>query len=114
MASTLSQGAPVPSRSRGDPGDPAFATTLAHGLDVLAAFRHSSGALSNADLAGHTGLSRPPVSTLSYTLPRLASLKRDTRGRFVLGLGVLAAAYPVLSALKIRQMARPLMREFAT
>src|SRR6202035_5445140 len=38
---------------------------------------------------------------------------RDTKGRFELGLGVLAAAYPVLSALKIRQMARPLMREFA-
>src|SRR4029078_9117825 len=30
-----------------------------------------------------------------------------------LGLGILAAAYPVLSALKIRQLARPLMREFA-
>src|SRR6266567_4010183 len=29
------------------------------------------------------------------------------------GLGVLAAAYPVLSALKVRQLARPLMREFA-
>ena len=31
----------------------------------------------------------------------------------MLGLGVLAAAYPVLSALKVRQLARPLMREFA-
>jgi DNA-binding IclR family transcriptional regulator len=113
MASTLSQGVSAPSRSRADPGDPAFATTLAHGLDVLAAFRHSSGALSNADLAGHTGLSRPTVSRLTYTLAQLGYLKRDTKGRFELGLGVLAAAYPVLSALKIRQMARPLMREFA-
>ncbi len=31
----------------------------------------------------------------------------------MLGLGVLAAAYPVLSALKVRQLARPLMRDFA-
>ena len=113
MASTLSQSVSAPSRSRGDPGDPAFATTLAHGLDVLAAFRHSGGSLSNADLAGHTGLSRPTVSRLTYTLAQLGYLKRDTKGRFELGLGVLAAAYPVLSALKIRQMARPLMREFA-
>ena len=113
MASTSSSAVSAPSRSKGDPGDPAFATTLAHGLDVLAAFRHSSGSLSNADLAGHTGLSRPTVSRLTYTLAQLGYLKRDTKGRFELGLGVLAAAYPVLSALKIRQMARPLMREFA-
>src|ERR1700689_5374286 len=97
----------------GDPIDPSFATPLAHGLDVLAAFRHSSGSLSNADLAGHTGLSRPTVSRLTYTLAQLGYLKRDTRGRFALGLGVLAAAYPVLSALKGRELGRPLMRDFA-
>jgi DNA-binding IclR family transcriptional regulator len=93
--------------------DPSFATTLAHGLDVLAAFRSGAGPLSNAELAAHTGLSRPTVSRLTYTLAQLGYLKRDARGRFVLGLGILAAAYPVLSALKVRQLARPLMREFA-
>src|SRR3954462_3620812 len=95
------------------PTDPSFATTLAHGLDVLAAFRSGAGPLSNAELAAHTGLSRPTVSRLTYTLAQLGYLKRDARGRFVLGLGVLAAAYPVLSALKVRQLARPLMRDFA-
>ena len=35
--------------------DPSFATTLAHGLDVLAAFRRHPGSLSNAELALHTG-----------------------------------------------------------
>jgi hypothetical protein len=54
--------------SLADQSDPSFATTLAHGLDLLAAFRNSSGALSNADLAAHTGLSRPTVSRLTYTL----------------------------------------------
>ena len=71
------------------------------------------GPLSNAELAEHTGLSRPTVSRLTYTLAQLGYLKRDAKGRFVLGLGVLAAAYPVLSALKVRQLARPLMRDFA-
>ena len=100
-------------RTPEDQADPAFATTLAHGLDVLAAFRNRSGSLSNADLALHTGLSRPTVSRLTYTLAQLGYLKRDAKGRFQLGLGILAAAYPVLSALKIRQLARPLMRDFA-
>src|SRR5712675_2304893 len=101
------------SKAAGDQSDPAFATTLAHGLDVLAAFRHNTGSLSNADLAASTGLSRPTVSRLTYTLAQLGYLKRDAKGRFELGLGILAAAYPVLSALKVRQLARPLMREFA-
>ena len=96
-----------------DHADPSFATTLAHGLDVLAAFRNRSGSLSNAELALHTGLSRPTVSRLTYTLAQLGYLKRDAKGRFQLGLGILAAAYPVLSALKVRQLARPLMRDFA-
>src|ERR1700709_541035 len=100
-------------KTTGDQADPSFATTLAHGLDVLAAFRNSTGSLSNAELAHHTGLSRPTVSRLSYTLEQLGYLKRDAKGRFELGLGVLAAAYPVLSALKVRQVARPLIREFA-
>ena len=106
--------APSPSaKSAKDQADPAFATTLAHGLDLLAAFRNRSGSLSNADLALHTGLSRPTVSRLTYTLAQLGYLKRDGKGRFQLGLGILAAAYPVLSALKVRQLARPLMRDFA-
>ena len=96
-----------------DHADPSLATTLAHGLDVLAAFRNRSGPLSNAELALHTGLSRPTVSRLTYTLAQIGYLKRDAKGRFELGLGILAAAYPVLSALKVRQLARPLMRDFA-
>jgi DNA-binding IclR family transcriptional regulator len=103
----------TPSKVTEDQSDPSFATTLAHGLDVLAAFRNSPGSLSNAELALHTGLSRPTVSRLTYTLAQLGYLKRDAKGRFELGLGILAAAYPVLSALKVRQLARPLMRDFA-
>src|ERR1700749_1191479 len=103
----------IGSKSRAEQTDPSFATTLAHGLDVLAAFRSRSGAFSNAELAEHTGLSRPTVSRLTYTLAQLGYLKRDTKGRFVLGLAVLATAYPLLSAIKVRQTARPLMRDFA-
>jgi DNA-binding IclR family transcriptional regulator len=104
---------PFRPKTPGNQTDPSFATTLAHGLDVLAAFRNRAGALSNAELAVHTGLSRPTVSRLTYTLAQLGYLKRNAKGRFEPGLGILATAYPVLSALKVRQMARPLMRDFA-
>jgi DNA-binding IclR family transcriptional regulator len=106
-------GAPAAQNARAVAGDPSFATTLAHGLDVLAAFRHRPSSLSNADLAARTGLSRPTVSRLTYTLAQLGYLKRDAKGRFELGLGVLATAYPLLASLKVRQTARPLMRDFA-
>ena len=115
MASTspLTRSVPPRPKAVADHSDPSFATTLAHGLDVLSAFRTGTGALSNADLAASTGLSRPTVSRLTHTLAQLGYLKRDARGRFELGLGILAAAYPVLSPLKVRQLARPLMRDFA-
>lgn len=110
MAATAKR---TPSKPQADQTDPSFATTLAHGLDVLAAFRNRNGGLSNAELAAATGLSRPTVSRLTYTLAQLGYLKRDAKGRFDLGLGVLATAYPLLSAIKVRQTARPLMRDFA-
>ncbi|WP_024518539.1 IclR family transcriptional regulator [Bradyrhizobium sp. Tv2a-2] len=102
-----------PTTARTVADDPSFATTLAHGLDILAAFQTAGSELSNADLATRTGLSRPTVSRLTYTLAQLGYLKRDAKGRFQLGLGVLAMAYPLLSAIKVRQTARPLMRDFA-
>jgi DNA-binding IclR family transcriptional regulator len=90
-----------------------FVVALSRGLDVLRAFQPNDGLLGNQEIAARTNLPKPTVSRLTYTLAQLGYLKRDTKGRFQLGLGILAAAYPVLSALKIRQLARPLMREFA-
>lgn len=113
MPTVLDRKANAQPKVEADQVDPSFATTLAHGLELLAAFRNHGGPLSNADLAQHSGLSRPTVSRLTYTLAQLGYLKRDAKGRFELGLGILAAAYPVLSALKVRQLARPLIRDFA-
>src|ERR1700748_3215755 len=109
MATPVKRAGPKPE----DHTDPSFATTWAHALAVLAAFRGKRGGLSNAELAATAGLSRPTVSRLTYTLAQLGYLKRDAKGRFDLGLGVLATAYPLLAAIKVRQTARPLMRDFA-
>jgi len=96
-----------------DSPDPSFASTLAHGLQVMEAFRPDDGALSNSEVAARTKLSRPTVSRLANTLVRLGYLSRDEKGRYRLGTRVLGIAYPLLARLKIRQLARPLMREFA-
>ncbi len=102
-------GADQPGRS-----DPGFATTLAHGLGILEAFRNSTGSLSNSEIALHTGLSRPTVSRLAHTLAQLGYLRRDQTGRYLPGVGILAVAYPLLAGLKVRQLARPMMRDYAT
>jgi len=93
--------------------DPFFATTLARGLQVLAAFRPADAGLANSELATRTGLTRPTVSRLTNTLLRLGYLRRTDAGRYALATRVLRVAYPVLAQLRIRQLARPLMREFA-
>ena len=112
---TPSESSPLarPRQRSGEQADPNFATTLAHGLALLAAFRPGEPALTNGELALRTGLSRPTVSRLTHTLAELGYLRRDANGRYRLGPQVLAVAYPLLAGLKIRQLARPMMRDFA-
>ncbi len=89
-----------------------FTSTLARGLAVLSGFRPSDQALSNSELAARTGLARPTVSRLTFTLVELGFLRRDRAGRYRLGSRVLEIAYPLLASMSVRQRARPLMREF--
>ncbi len=93
--------------------DPSFASTLARGLEVLAAFRPGDEGLGNAELASRTGLTRPTVSRLCNTLVQLGYVRRGRTGRYRLSAQVLRLAYPVLAQLRIRRLAHPLMREFA-
>ena len=102
----------VRQRASDDP-DPFFATTLARGLEILGAFRPGDDGLSNSVLATRTGLSRPTISRLTNTLSKLGYLGRDERGLYLLGTHILRVAYPLLAQLRIRQVARPVMREFA-
>jgi DNA-binding IclR family transcriptional regulator len=96
-----------------DTPDPFFATTLARGLTVLAAFRPGDVDVGSAELAQRTGLTRPTVSRLINTLLQLGYVRRGRDGRYRLSTHVLRLAYPVLAQLRIRQLAHPLMREFA-
>lgn len=91
-----------------------FATSLANGLRVLESFKVGQAALSNRELAERCGLSKASVSRLTYTLCALGFLKADLRERrYRLGSATLAAGYPLLGSLAIRQVARPFMQALA-
>lgn len=94
--------------------DSSFATTLAKGLAVLEAFDAGNVPLGNSDLAARTGLARPTVARLSYTLAELGYLRYDeTKAKYRLGVRSLRMAHPLLASLSFRQRARPLMQELA-
>ncbi|WP_434624158.1 IclR family transcriptional regulator [Azospirillum sp. B2RO_4] len=95
-----------------DEKDPRFVTALARGLELLRAFRRNESMLGNLELAQRTGLPKPTVSRLTYTLSKLGYLAYDQNtGKYRLGTSVLAPRR--LSGMGIRQVARPLMQELA-
>ena len=96
------------------PRNPQFATTLAHGLDLLNCFKVGETILSNKDFVVRTGLSKATVSRLTYTLSMLGFLRYDSILRkYRLGSAVVSVGYPLLQGLGIRQLARALMKELA-
>src|SRR3546814_19684350 len=56
---------------------------------------------------------RSSVSRLTNTLVQLGYLGRNESGAYRVGSQALSVAYPLLSRFKIRQSARPFMRDFA-
>lgn len=99
-------------RTRGN--DRQFVTALGRGLDVLRIFRADDGPLGNQEIARRTGLPKPTVSRLTYTLTQLGYLNYDRKvGVYSLGGGVLALGYVALAHLDVRRVARPFMQELA-
>ena len=95
-------------------GDKQFATTLARGLEILRCFTPDETTLGNKDLAERTGLAKPTVSRLTYTLSHLGYLKADhVSSKYRLAPAVLGIGYPLLQSLSIRQIARPAMKALA-
>ena len=95
-------------------GDRQFATTLARGLEVLRCFTPLEPLLGNKEISVRTGLPKPTVSRLTYTLTKLGYLRHNMRlGKYQLGSAVLSLGYPLLASMNVRQVARPLMKELA-
>ena len=95
-------------------GDRQFATTLARGLEVLRCFTPPEPMLGNKEISVRTGLPKPTVSRLTYTLTKLGYLRHNMRlGKYQLGSAVLSIGYPLLASMSIRQIARPFTKELA-
>lgn len=95
-------------------GDRQFATTLARGLEVLRCFTPLEPMLGNKEISIRTGLPKPTVSRLTYTLTKLGYLRHNMRlGKYQLGSAVLSIGYPLLASMSVRQLARPHMEELA-
>ncbi|NBN63067.1 IclR family transcriptional regulator [Pannonibacter tanglangensis] len=94
--------------------DRKFVTALARGLDVLAVFRAADQGLTNQEIAARTGLPRPTVTRLTYTLVELGYLVFSPRtGLYQLGAGVVRLGQHALATMDLRQRAAPLMQELA-
>jgi DNA-binding IclR family transcriptional regulator len=94
--------------------DRQFASTLGRGLEILRCFTASEPVLGNKDIAQRTGLPKPTVSRLTYTLTQLGYLRHLVRpSKYELGSAVLSIGYPLLANIKVRQLARLAMKELA-
>ena len=97
-----------------NPKDRKFVEALSRGLDVLRAFTHGSVVLGNQDIARITGLPKPTVSRMTYTLTQLGYLSySQPLEKYQLDSGVLALGYAYVTNLRVRQLAKPYMDEFA-
>lgn len=94
--------------------DRKFVVALARGLELLRVFKPGDTLLGNREIAERTGLPKPTVTRLTYTLTRLGYLAYSQRfEKYRLGTGVLALGYACLSNYGVRELARPLMLELA-
>lgn len=91
-----------------------FVTALARGLELLACFRADEKWLTNTEMAARTGLPRPTVVRLAYTLCVLGYLRQSREsGRYALGDSLAALGITMVSNLKLRRIARPYMQDLA-
>jgi DNA-binding IclR family transcriptional regulator len=81
---------------------------------VLRCFTPLEPMLGNKEISVRTGLPKPTVSRLTYTLTKLGYLRHNMRlGKYQLGSAVLSIGYPLLASMSVRQIARPHMKELA-
>jgi len=94
--------------------DRRFVTALARGLAILRCYKRSERWLANSEIAARTGLPRPTVSRLTYTLTRLGYLEHSLRlEKYALGASVLALGHAFLAGEDVRSVARPRMQALA-
>jgi DNA-binding IclR family transcriptional regulator len=98
-----------------DEKDRQFVTALYRGLEVLRAFRPGDTELGNQELAERTGIPKPTITRLTYTLTKLGYLQHSgNRRQYRLGSRVLSLGYSYFMGLELREHARALMQTMAS
>lgn len=91
-----------------------FVTALARGMELLRAFGPQDDYLGNAELSRRTGIPRPTVSRLTYTLATLGYLTYiEATEKYRLGQGAMALGHRYIGGACIREIAQPLMQSLA-
>jgi DNA-binding IclR family transcriptional regulator len=94
--------------------DRKFANTLARGLAVLRAFRASDNGLTHAEIAQRTGLPKPTISRLTYTLCELGYLAQGGRNeRYRLGPASVALGSVASLSVSFVELASETMQSLA-
>jgi len=97
-----------------DDGDRNFVTALARGVELLRAFGPDDDFLGNAELSRRTGIPRPTVSRLTYTLASLGYLVYvEAQEKYRIGQAAMLPGQRYLSGAGIRDVAQPLMQSLA-
>jgi len=97
-----------------DDGDRNFVTALARGVELLRAFGPGDDFLGNAELSRRTGIPRPTVSRLTYTLASLGYLVYvEAQEKYRIGQSAMLPGQRYLSGAGIRDIAQPLMQSLA-
>ncbi|MDT6963974.1 IclR family transcriptional regulator [Cupriavidus sp. SZY C1] len=97
-----------------DAEDRNFVTALARGVELLRAFGPDDDFLGNAELSRRTGIPRPTVSRLTYTLASLGYLVYvPAQEKYRIGQGAMLPGQRYLSGAGIRHIAQPLMQSLA-
>ncbi|HEX3351092.1 MAG TPA: IclR family transcriptional regulator [Acetobacteraceae bacterium] len=91
-------------------GDRQFVTAVARAFEILDAFTPQDRMLGNQELTDRTGLPKPTVSRLTYTLTRLGYLTYLPRfAKYRIGFRAVALGQSALASLNVREIARPEM-----
>jgi DNA-binding IclR family transcriptional regulator len=91
-----------------------FVTAAARGLDVLQAFVPDGLPLGNQDIAARTGLPRPTVSRITYTLTELGYLVYSPEAeKYRLGPGILALSHAFGAGTKLEDVAHEPLQDLA-
>ncbi len=97
-----------------DEAHPQFVSAVARAFSILRCFEQGAQHLGNQEIARHTGLPKPTVSRLTFTLASLGYLHYSAAlEKYSLGTAVLLLGHAFMKGNDVVAIARPLMRELA-